>query len=73
MGFSQFDVVVLIKDLPFDGLKSGTKGVIVDVYSFPAEGYEVELIGSDGRTLTHVGVLPEYLALVADPNKTVEE
>lgn len=51
MNYSIFDVVVLITDLPEEGLASGSIGTIVDVYHSPKQAFEIEFCDSEGRTL----------------------
>ncbi|MEB3071957.1 DUF4926 domain-containing protein [[Mycobacterium] vasticus] len=41
--------VVLTRDLPSHGLSAGAVGTVVGTYG--ADGYEVEFIGADGRTV----------------------
>ena len=46
--FNVLDTVVLARDLPEDGLRSGDLGAVVDVY--PPDGLEVEFVVASGRT-----------------------
>ena len=41
VGYSLFDVVVLIEDIPEEGLRAGMKGAIIEIYGQPVEGYEI--------------------------------
>ena len=51
----ELDVVVLTRDLPELGLVAGDMGTIVMLYGAdegrPAEGYELEVVAADGRTV----------------------
>lgn len=49
--YSLFDVVVLLEDIPEEGLRSGMKGAIVDIYCQPVKGYEIEFCDEYGRTV----------------------
>ena len=49
MKYSTLDVVVLNRDLPEHGLKSGDVGTVVMLHA--SVGYEVEYIALDGETL----------------------
>ena len=46
--FHEFDAVVLVRDLPEAGLRSGDLGAIVQVYG--DEAVEVEFVTASGRT-----------------------
>jgi hypothetical protein len=46
--FNVLDTVVLARDLPEHGLRSGDLGAVVDVY--PPDGLEVEFVVASGRT-----------------------
>jgi hypothetical protein len=46
--FNLLDVVVLDRDLPDQGLRSGDLGTVVEVY--PPDGLEVEFFMASGRT-----------------------
>jgi hypothetical protein len=46
--FNLLDVVVLDRDLPDQGLRSGDLGTVVEVY--PPDGLEVEFVMASGRT-----------------------
>ena len=48
MKFRRLDVVVLEKDLPAHGLKTGDLGAIVELYE--PDGLEVEFVTASGRT-----------------------
>ena len=47
----QFDTVRLKHGLPAEGLPAGTLAAVVDVYHEPTTGYEIEVVGADGRTI----------------------
>jgi hypothetical protein len=47
----QFDTVRLKHGLPDEGLPAGTLAAVVDVYEEPTPGYEIEVVGDDGRTI----------------------
>jgi len=63
MTFALFDVVILTKDMPEDGLKAGMKGAVVDVHTKPTLAYEVEFCDGSGRTIALLALLPDYLKL----------
>ena len=48
MTFAALDTVVLVRDLPEHGLKTGDLGAVVEVY--PPDGLEVEFVTASGRT-----------------------
>ena len=48
MKFRRLDVVVLEKDLPAHGLKTGDLGAVVELYE--PDGLEVEFVIASGRT-----------------------
>jgi Domain of unknown function (DUF4926) len=48
MRFKELDTVVLDRDLPEHGLRSGDLGAIVQVYE--PDGLEVEFVTASGRT-----------------------
>lgn len=48
MKFRRLDVVVLEKDLPAHGLKTGDLGAVVELYE--PDGLEVEFVTASGRT-----------------------
>ncbi|QXH53464.1 DUF4926 domain-containing protein [Pseudomonas fakonensis] len=65
MGYLQFDVVMLLDDFPEEGLRAGDSGTVIDIYSTPVEGYEVEFCDEQGRTLA-------LLALSSDQIRPVK-
>lgn len=48
MKFRRLDVVVLERDLPTYGLKTGDLGAVVELYE--PDGLEVEFVTASGRT-----------------------
>lgn len=72
--FSQFDTVRFVRNTPPRALPTGSirahalageTGVIVEVYCSPCEGYEVEIMDSNGKTLALVSVEPSSIEFVA--------
>lgn len=59
MIYSLFDVVVLTEDIPGEGLRAGMQGAIIEVYSLPVEGYEVEFCDAEGRTVAQLALSPD--------------
>ena len=68
MSYSIFDTIVLIQDIPEEGLISGMIGVIVDIYNEPAEAYEVEFCDSSGKTLALLALLPGQINIAKSPS-----
>ena len=54
--YSLFDVVVLIEDIPEEGLRAGMKGAIIEIYGQPVEGYEIEFCDEQGRTVSQLAL-----------------
>lgn len=48
MKFKMLDTVVLARDLPEHGLRTGDLGAVVEVY--PPDALEVEFVTASGRT-----------------------
>ncbi len=63
MIYSLFDVVVLTEDIPGEGLRAGMQGAIIEVYSLPVEGYEVEFCDAEGRTVAQLALSPDQYKL----------
>jgi hypothetical protein len=63
MIYSLFDVVVLTEDIPGEGLRAGMQGAIIEVYSLPVEGYEVEFCDAEGRTVAQLALSPDQFKL----------
>ncbi|QOF82204.1 MULTISPECIES: DUF4926 domain-containing protein [unclassified Pseudomonas] len=66
MKYKLFDVVVLSEDLSDEGLRAGMIGAVIDVYSQPVEGYEVEFCDEQGRTIAQLALSPDQLRLAPD-------
>jgi len=64
--YKLFDVVVLNEDLSDEGLRAGMIGAVIDVYSQPVEGYEVEFCDEQGRTIAQLALSPDQLRLAPD-------
>ena len=62
--FNVLDTVVLQRDLPEAGLRSGDLGAIVEAYD--ADTYEVEFVAASGRTQALVTLAGDDLRAVAD-------
>ncbi len=56
----EHDCIVLLRDLPQDGLKAGDIGTVVHIYKGGA-GYEVESMTLTGETVAVVTLLPSQL------------
>ncbi|WP_225935891.1 DUF4926 domain-containing protein [Pseudomonas fakonensis] len=56
---------MLLDDFPEEGLRAGDSGTVIDIYSTPVEGYEVEFCDEQGRTLA-------LLALSSDQIRPVK-
>ncbi|GFM49083.1 DUF4926 domain-containing protein [Pseudomonas capsici] len=63
MIYSLFDVVVLTEDIPGEGLRAGMRGAIIEVYSLPVEGYEVEFCDAEGQTVAQMALSPDQFRL----------
>jgi len=66
MMHSLFDVVVLMQDVPEEGLCAGMIGAVIDVYTEPVVAYEVEFCDELGRTIGQLALLPEQLRFATD-------
>lgn len=64
MKFHLFDVVRLLHDHPEDGAYAGEIATIVEVYTNPAEGYELEFVGVGGITTALFAVGPVEIEFV---------
>ncbi|OGG52218.1 MAG: DUF4926 domain-containing protein [Candidatus Handelsmanbacteria bacterium RIFCSPLOWO2_12_FULL_64_10] len=60
----EHDSIVLLQDLPDDGLKAGDIGTVVHVHKGGA-GYEVEFMTLTGETVAVVTLLPSQLRPIA--------
>ncbi|AHL32818.1 hypothetical protein CD58_07905 [Pseudomonas brassicacearum] len=63
MIYSLFDVVVLTEDIPGEGLRAGMQGAIVEVYTLPIEGYEVEFCDAEGHTVAQLALSPDQFQI----------
>ena len=63
MTYSLFDVVVLTDVFPGEGLRAGMQGAIIEVYSLPVEGYEVEFCDAEGRAVAQLALSPDQFQL----------
>jgi hypothetical protein len=63
MNYLLFDVVVLTEDIPAEGLRAGMQGAIIEVYSLPVDGYEVEFCDAEGRTVAQLVLSPDQFRL----------
>lgn len=62
MIFEINDTVVLKVDIPEEGLKAGTVGVVVADFTEPNEAYEVEFCDDEGDMLAQLALLPGQLS-----------
>lgn len=58
----EFEVVVLVEDLPDEGLTKGMVGTIVFIHEKPHLAYMVEFINDQGRPIAMPDLLPEQIA-----------
>ena len=59
----EHDIVILIQDMPQEGLAAGDAGTVVHVHPDNA-GYEVEIMTLDGQTIDVVTVMADQLRSV---------
>jgi Domain of unknown function (DUF4926) len=64
--FALFERVMLVHDLPDGQLKAGSVGAVVDVYSHPAEAYEVEFLDGHGQTIALLPLEPSSLRRIEE-------
>lgn len=64
MGYKELDTVVLNRDLPEQGLRSGDLGAVVQVYG--ADAVEVEFVTASGRTQALVTLAAGDVRSVSD-------
>ncbi|HFK6083338.1 TPA: DUF4926 domain-containing protein [Enterobacter cloacae] len=57
----EFEVVVLVEDLPDEGLTKGMEGTIVFIHEKPHLAYMVEFVDDEGRTVAMPSLLPEQI------------
>jgi len=62
--FQLLDTVVLDRDLPEYGLRSGDLGAVVDLH--PPDGFEVEFVLASGRTQALVSLREADVRAVGD-------
>ena len=60
----EHDRIVLLKDLPEDGLQSGDVGTVVHIYR-RGEAFEVEFMTLDGGTVAVVTLLSSQIRAVS--------
>ena len=58
------DVVVLVRDLPADGLQAGDLGTVIELLD--ADTFEVEFVAASGRTQALVTLTSADVRPVAD-------
>ena len=64
MGYKELDTVVLNRDIPEQGLRSGDLGAVVQVYG--TDAIEVEFITASGRTQALVTLTAGDVRSVSD-------
>lgn len=64
MTINPLDVVVLTRDIPAHGLRTGDLGAVVDITS--PDSIDVEFVAASGRTQALVTLQPTDLRSVAD-------
>jgi len=64
MPFSLFDVVALTEDIPIEQLRAGMRGYVIEAYSSPVEGYEVEFSDGQGQTIALLSLSASQLRVV---------
>ena len=67
--FKEHDRIVLTKDIPQEGLKSGDVGAIVHIH-LQGEAFEVEFLTLDGDTAALATVLPSQVRPVSGEDIT---
>lgn len=60
----EHDRIVLLKDLPEDGLQAGDVGTVVHIHR-QGEAFEVEFMTLDGRTVAVVTLLSSQIRTVS--------
>ena len=60
----EHDRIVLLKDLPEDGLQSGDVGTVVHIYR-QGEAFEVEFMTLDGGTVAVITLLSSQIRAVS--------
>jgi len=64
VGYKELDTVVLNRDLPEQGLRSGDLGAVVQVYD--TDAIEVEFVTASGRTQALVTLTTRDVRSVSD-------
>lgn len=64
MDYKELDTVVLMRDVPEQGLRSGDLGAVVQLYG--DDGIEVEFVTASGRTQDLVTLRPQDVRFVSD-------
>jgi len=64
VGYKELDTIVLRRDLPEQGLRSGDLGAVVQVYG--DEAIEVEFVTASGRTQALVTLNAQDVRSVSD-------
>lgn len=60
----EHDRIVLLKDLPEDGLQAGDVGTVIHIHR-QGEAFEVEFMTLDGRTVAVVTLLSSQIRTVS--------
>jgi hypothetical protein len=64
MKINRYDTVKLRE--PIGAFQKGEKGAVVEVYTRPYEGYDIEIITDEGKTIGLLeGVRPQQVELIA--------
>jgi hypothetical protein len=69
MSVSLFERVVLLRDLPEEGLRAGDVGTIVELYPASEQtppGYEVEFFAANGDTVAVASVPADAVRLATE-------
>lgn len=64
MEISLGKTIRLLIDMPENGLRRGTVGVVVAKFTEPMEAYEIEFCDETGATVAELAILPEYFEVV---------
>ena len=64
MTIKLFDPVEVIKDIPDKRLKTGMRGAVVEIYTKPTLGYEVEFDNIPVNDLNIAALLPDQIKKV---------
>jgi hypothetical protein len=67
--FKELDIVELLKPAinwtnPLEKIPAGARGTILEVYTKPREGYDVEFLREDGSHLGMATVTPDRIRLI---------